>query len=578
MKTRNASPRADRSGYALLLVLVFGGIGLLALAGALDWTMTNGTLIHRENQHYKTLAAAEAATEKVLTRITSDFKNSGETYVYDHLSTYTALVPTSSENAAWAGFSFNNAAGGSGQTHVGRTVTQAYVSLESQYTGLSGFASTYRIVSNAREVGGRFSATDSAVQQDVQLASIPIFQFAIFYSGDMEFNGCSTLSIRGRVHGNANLYTGSGSTQTFYEDVTVSGIASNGVRYGWSTNGGGPVYLDGVPDQHHTALTLPIGTNNTAAAVREVIQMPPDGEDINSAMGRERYYNKAELVILVSNATVTVGVKTPFTSTLVPINSATNFICVTNLFTDKRENKTIMTTELDIVKYTSWAATNNEVSTTLGAGVTPNLIYVGDFRTETASKIAGVRLVNGKTLPPRGLTVATPNPLYTKGHYNQPTDAHLGTTNTVNTKPASLVSDAYTLLSASFDDSKSANTDPTTRVAVNTTVVAALVTGNVPSAAVYSGGVNNLPRLLEAWTGKTYTLNGSLVCLYNSAKATSVFQSPGVYYNAPSRNVNFDLNFTDPTKVPPGTPSLRTLVRAKWLNPPAGTTTYVGSQ
>ena len=323
MKTRNASPRADRSGYALLLVLVFGGIGLLALAGALDWTMTNGTLIHRDNQYYKSVAAAEAATEKVLTRLTSDFKNNGETYVYNHLSTYAALVPTSSENAAWAGFSFNNAAGGSGQTHVGRTVTQTYVALESQYSGLSGFASTYRIVSNAREVGGRFTAAASAVQQEVQLASIPIFQFAIFYGSDMEFNGCSTLNIRGRVHGNANLYTGSGSTQTFYEDVTVSGIVSNGVRYGWSTNGGGAVYLDGNPDTGHTALTLPIGTNNTASAVREVIQMPPDGEDINSAMGRERYYNKAELVVLVSNATVTVGVKNPYDTSLTAIITET---------------------------------------------------------------------------------------------------------------------------------------------------------------------------------------------------------------------------------------------------------------
>ena len=189
----------------------------------------------------------------------------------------------------------------------------------------------------------------------------------------------------------------------------------------------------------------------------------------------------------------------------------------------------------------------------------------------------GVRLVNGRTLPSRGLSVATPNPLYTKGHYNQPSDAagYLGGTNTSNTKPASLVSDAYTLLSASFADSASAGSY-STRVAADTTVVAAIVTGNVLSGTTYSGGANNLPRLLEAWSGHTYTLNGSLVCLFNSAMATAPFQNPGVYYSAPTRNINFDPNFLDSTRLPPGTPAVKALVRGKWVEPPINSVTYAG--
>jgi hypothetical protein len=193
--------------------------------------------------------------------------------------------------------------------------------------------------------------------------------------------------------------------------------------------------------------------------------------------------------------------------------------------------------------------------------------------------MGGVRLVNARSLPSRGLTVATPNPLYTKGHFNQPYDPYLGTTNTSNTKPASLVSDAYTLLSNLFSDSASSSSY-STRVAENTTVVAAIVTGNVlstgsPSGSTgYSGGVNNLPRLLEAWSGKSYTLNGSLVCLFNSAMATAPFQNPGVYYSAPTRNINFDPNFLDSTRLPPGTPAIRALVRGKWVVPPVDTVTY----
>jgi hypothetical protein len=556
-----------------MMVLFFGGIGLLALAGALGWVTTNGNLIYRNNQHYRTVAAAEAATEKVLTRMTRDFKDGGEATVYANQTTYAALVPTSAENPIWGNFIFNNAQGGSGQTYIKRTAAETYVPLESQYSGLSGFASTYRVVSNARETSGVYT-TPAAVQQDVQLASIPIFQFAIFYNTDMELNGAATLHVRGRVHGNANLFTGSSANQYFYEDVTTSGIISNGTRYGWATNG--TVYYYDSKDANRSQLTLPIGTNNTAAAVREVLQLPPSGEAIDSAMGRERYYNKAELVIQVTDTNVSVGVKQPYASSLtsIPWLATTNFTSTNKTFTDQRESKTILTTEIDVGKFITWAATNSTVSAVLGPNTPPNLIYVKDSRTWNSTKMPGVRLVNGRTLPSRGLSVATPNPLYTKGHFNQPTDAYLGSTNTSTTKPASLVSDAYTLLSNTFSDAASSGSY-STRVAENTTVVAAIVTGNVLSAATYSGGVNNLPRLLEAWSGKTYTLNGSLVCLFNSAMATAPFQNPGVYYSAPTRNINFDPNFLDSTKLPPGTPAIRALVRGKWVVPPINTVTYV---
>lgn len=564
-----------------MMVLAFGGIGLLALAGALGWVTTNGNLIYRNNQQYRTVAAAEAATEKILTRVTRDYKNSGEATVYANRSTYAALVPTSAENPVWANFVFNNAQGGSDQTYIERTATETYVPLESQYSGLSGFATSYRVVSNAREVNGLYTIP-AAVQQDVQLASIPIFQFAIFYNTDIELNGSATLNVRGRVHGNANLFTGSSANQYFFEDVTTSGIISNGTRYGWATNG--TVYYYDSKDANRSQLTLPIGTNNTAAAVREVLQPPPVGEDINSAMGQQRYYNKAELVIQVTETNVLLGVKEPNATSLTTIESLTGtnfmngyFVTTTNRFTDQRESKLVLTTEIDVGKFITWATTNATVISTLGAGKLPNLIYVKDSRTINSSKMPGVRLVNARTLPTRGLSVATPNPLYTKGHFNQPSDAagYLGGTNTSNTKPASLVSDAYTLLSSSFSDGASAGSY-SSRVAVDTTVVAAIVSGNVLSGATYSGGANNLPRLLEAWSGRTYTLNGSLVCLFNSAIATAPFQNPGVYYSAPTRNINFDPNFLDANRLPPGTPAVRALVRGKWVVPPVNTVTYAG--
>ena len=94
-----------------------------------------------------------------------------------------------------------------------------------------------------------------------------------------------------------------------------------------------------------------------------------------------------------------------------------------------------------------------------------------------------------------------------------------------------------------------------------------------------SGGALNLPRFLEAWSGKTCTINGSLVCLYQSTKANAPFTTTGQsdsYYSAPNRHWSFDKNFLDPNKLPPGTPAVRVLERLKWTTPPPNTTSYAG--
>jgi lipoprotein-anchoring transpeptidase ErfK/SrfK len=84
---------------------------------------------------------------------------------------------------------------------------------------------------------------------------------------------------------------------------------------------------------------------------------------------------------------------------------------------------------------------------------------------------------------------------------------------------------------------------------------------------VYSGGAENFPRFLEDWntsTGKkTFTYNGSMVVLFPSQYATSPWGMANVY-DPPARNWAFDLNFMDAKKLPPGTPSVSTLIRGTW--------------
>jgi hypothetical protein len=330
------------------------------------------------------------------------------------------------------------------------------------------------------------------------------------------------------------------------------------------------------------------------------------------------------MVLLVSNSTVTVNLKTSasdpgtnITAYYNPINlNPTNyvqittnfpFLNVTNTFTDQRENDLVKVTDIDMGILKSWLVTNAAVAAKFPntAGVyslsnAPNILYAADNRTYGAGQLTAVRLKNGQTIPPNmvtiagntqpsGFTVATPNPLYTWGHYNCPNGAYLGSTNTIvgAPYPASLVSDALTVLSGNWTDAHSNDTFGNgVRVAADTTINAAILTGVVYSTGSsdtqFSGGVHNLPRLLESWSTssgtsyKTLTLNTSIVNFFNSVRATHQFETPGNYYYAPTRQFSFDLNFLDYTKQPPGTPMLGYVLRSKWVVPPPNTTTYAG--
>ena len=671
MKTLSQQLRKDK-GFALLLVMVFTGLALLLLTGAMDYTSNTCLLNERNNQFNSSMLAAEAATEKVVSSMITDFKTYGQPGIANNMNSYQQMVPSTTESTNWSSYTFMDARGNSGRTYVAANGSTYFVNdLGSTYSGLGGTRIPYRIISNAKMTNGRFNVTN-AVQQEVAFTTIPIFQYAIFYNPLLEFTRAATMTIRGRVHSNGSIYVGSlsGSSMTFYEGVTAAGTIET--RDWWdvtAANYTGTVSFNSGKTTNAPSMALPIGTNNTSEAVHKVIERPPSDESPTSAMGQERYYNKAEIVVLVGTNGINVSVKSPYatTSNSIPTNQLSYFINTTNSMTDQREGRVQSLTEIDIAKLTTWMGTNSTVSSVLGVGRTPSIIYVEDTRggiltstvTNSASTnitvsswpgasvgtittnlsswtpsnsgvtsnnipgnavakqvyssksktyqyktvtgytytsnytytstvttdlgVGAVRLVNGKTLPSNGLTVATPNGLYIKGHYNCPVDADLGTTNTANVKPASLVADGLTLLSPSWTDANS-TAAYTSRDATSMTVNAAIVSGNVMSQGTggtdpMSGGAHNLPRLLEDWTSQVLTINGSLVCLYQSTKADGRFIHPGYtgqYYVPPTRNWSFDRNFLDPNKLPPGTPAVRVLERLKWTNPPAGVTNYAG--
>jgi hypothetical protein len=79
---------------------------------------------------------------------------------------------------------------------------------------------------------------------------------------------------------------------------------------------------------------------------------------------------------------------------------------------------------------------------------------------------------------------------------------------------------------------------------------------------------------LQDWSSSKLYLNTSILRLFDSQMATHQFMKPGTYYEPPTRNFSFDLNFLNPAKVPPGVPTALVPIRFSWTTPPPGTVTY----
>jgi hypothetical protein len=440
--------------------------------------------------------------------------------------------------------------------------------------------------------------TTNAPQQffRVKAASgAPVSQFAIFYNGLLEFSTCATMTVNGRVHCNTNIFVGAGSSGilTFNALVTAVGTISaptnNGANWGNPTNFNSSwrTVFNATPTNYVTnvAQVYPL---ISLLNPHSIIDLPTTADDWTNTYVQYRLFNEAQVVLLVSNTSVMTiirqatpgippaGDPAPYTNiystNLSVLVANLPFLSLMNTFYDGREKTTNITTQLDVGKYASWLGTNAQIvggsgvagKFPVGSGTYPTILYVADNRTTGAGQMAVVRLANGIAPPSnggQGFSVATPNPLYIWGNYNQTNNSYLATTNTSGgTVPCAFLCDALTILSSNWSDSVSFGSYASIswNASAQTTVNAAIVTGIVPTTGTdnlhFSGGIHNLPRLLEDWSSSTLWLNTSIVNLFLSTRATNQFLNPGVYYNPPTRKFSFDQNFANPDIAPPGIP------------------------
>ncbi len=167
-------------------------------------------------------------------------------------------------------------------------------------------------------------------------------------------------------------------------------------------------------------------------------------------------------------------------------------------------------------------------------------LYVAGEGAGQGTDVKGFQLTNGARLA-GDLTVVSPDSVYLHGDYN-----------TESIKSAAVLADALNLLSKSWDNGKEQGHLPS---ASSTTYNVSFVAGDTEATpGNFNGGPHNLPRFHENWTGRTCTINGSMVCLGHSTKATGTFAVSGDYYRAPNRNWSYDPRLNELGNLPPSTP------------------------
>jgi hypothetical protein len=467
------------------------------------------------------------------------------------------------------------------------------------YPGWAGFTSAYVASVRLRGTSTGGHLVNYGVKRAMNYSVVPLFQATAFFEDNLELYKTATMTITGLVHTNSHAYVsqpspgvltfGDATTPTYlshvggYTDSTwvdSGGVTRDAPPEAWNWSGYSPDsshrpdYFDGFDQTVHSVARMePLGSDSTLLlnttdtnpnndSARELIEPPntyvnPLTQAITSTasftdpqpIADRRLYNKAGIRIRVSGTTYTITAANGTVLTAAQITWLKGALTQQTIY-DRREGKNIDLTTLNM-------ATARPILN--GVANFNDILYIDDTSATGYSDPKGIRLVNGATLPTDGLTVASQNPVYIQGDYN-----------TSGTRVSSAVfADGVTILSNSWSDSASGG-GLSGRVASDTTVNTAIVAGFMPSGWTnpvtnatygYSGGLNNFPRFLEDWKGKTFTYTGSMIELFNSQIATGEWDT-GSIYNPPKRVWSFDDNFID--HAPPGSLTAVSLTRGSF--------------
>jgi len=530
---------------ALMIMLMLTIIGLGIVKSANDEVSIAGNELNEARAFY----TAEAGLEKASSVIQAHFDAT-------HVPPSSFPSGTLLFNGIGCGYSIV------AESSATRTITKTSLA------GLKALIRPYHIESTACDSGHSTAVT---LEQHFEVDFVPIFQFSVFYENDLEIAPGPSMLLLGRVHSNGDLYLQSNISLQINSYLTAYGDIYHGRKPGsGQPTGTGDVQIMGTDGLYHSMkdgsdwldasdahwfdsgsarwggrvqdeafgqerLNIPL-QNSTDSAHKLIERASAGGGNADS------YENKSTFKVIDGVAYSLTG--TVWTNVTAALTASGAIVQTT--FHDKREGVDVTVSDIDMTKFNA-------------SGYAPSngIVYISDQR----SGLRGARIYNAASIG-RPLTIASENPVYTKGNVN-----------TTTKQPMAIIADALTILSGSWDDAaaKAASNDKTVRVAASTTANFCFISGNTETGAGgagYNGGLENLPRFLEDWTGKTFTYRGSMVNLWYSQEATGIWS--GSYYTPPTRDWAYDIALDDIANMPPGTPMVRAFIRFAWKQKDVG--------
>jgi hypothetical protein len=414
------------------------------------------------------------------------------------------------------------------------------------------------------------------------------WNWAIFYVDPLEIHPGPPFTVTGWVHTNSNLYTAH-NTLTFADKVTyasdwfINFMPGDHQHNGETpTNPGWPSTLPPARDialqpfgMDATSIFNTTDTNPNNDSYHELIEVP--ASSYPDPLSDSRYWDQASVAIKIDGSNnVTIGhpnsdgTITAFGSSNPLYQMFSSAISTNKTIQDNREAATVRLVTLDVSKIEN---NTSGLSPTYKSSSFNGIVFIYD-NSNTSGSRRGVRLVNGAKIPSTGLTVVSQNPVYVQGDFNtggsppsnaNPSDPTIPQATGYTRAPCAVVADAVNILSNSWNDANSFG-GTGSRVASNTTINTAIVSGIVPTAPIggdgsYSGGAENFPRFLEDWSHAILTYYGSMVELYQSQQSTGEWGKGNVYV-PPTRHWYFDANFK--LRPPPGSLMVYSYVKGRW--------------
>ncbi len=533
----------NQRGVALItMLLLLSALTILAV-GAVYVSTIDSQLAANYYQNSRAFYAAEAGVEKALSDIQTILDGAG-TMTDDDLA---AILPPEIDDFSWEEYSVVRAA-----ASFVDTVTTG------PYQGMASLNQPITITSKV--LGPRNSRYHIIVE--VEGIQIPVFQFGVFFDDSLEIHNGSAMNFIGRVHTNSDLFLGTNNTTRFHKMITIAGDIYRFRIWNGETFGGSILISD--PDSNFVALTYDSGTyagndegfvtqtnadfngrlrtrahNITPLGMPitagldpiEIINRRNAGDD--ASLVTERLDWKADTRIYVDAALSSISVMNNSGNPKVLVDPTAVYASY-DAFYDDREGQW---TDLLVI----------DVSKLNAADLVDGVLYASIE--EQAGRHKGIKLINASTLP-APMTVASDNAVYIEGDYN-----------TVNWQPAAVMADAVYLLSNSWVDADNANVGANAEVASSTTYYLAMISGDTPNTSAYNGGLENFPRFLESWSGQTATIHGSFINFFLSQNAVGQWSYGNPVYTAPVRDWWFEVRFLDFNNLPPGTPSVGTVLR-----------------